>query len=236
MPVGYQYRTCVNFPDWNEKGESIRITTQPTLLGAEYDTANSEITFLGESDYAAYWKYHIVHEAVRKMTVRFLERIVENVIHVTKFDLYLSKERDHLLVATKESDTNELLKRIRLFKNDFESGERIINLAEMQKAEAMDVGGGWFANLQIADVSSAAVFGVTVVDSDELERYTNSGDISMLYMNYLYGENSYKINVTKNGGVIVMQSLPEHIRLELVEVVSNQLEPYVMGMSIIVCN
>lgn len=228
MAVGYQYRLTQNFPELTEHGKTEELTPQQILIGDEYRPATSSITFDRVVSFRQYKKYLVIHETERKIRVRFYGDILNSVIEHMNFELYLAADGSHVLVKTKDTHCDELLRRISETYPSFSYSRREIDLVRMQTEDAPMISGGWFRELQQADLSAAALFGEEVTESIEWERYVAQGQISFLNLTYIDDDASYRVGINKYGGVVIYPSLAEKVQLQLVDIISRRIEPYVI--------
>ena len=127
----------------------------------------------------------------------------------------------YLWADTKSSYCNELLKRIRNGSPGFVFYNRTVDLQEMRAKLQGNVRGGWFRNLEIADVSTAAIFGANVSESEEWHRYEDSGTLSALVMEFTYRGGKHSVQITKNGTITLYGNYQERDSLDLVDTINN---------------
>lgn len=229
MTVGYKYREFVNMPEIAQ-GELWATAAQlgmdlPDVRDNQIDPY-SRITRLGRSEHEGYGKYAVEHEILRKWKVRFHDQVRNQVIVIENFSLYIALDGSHLLAATKDDICNDLLQRIQQQHPAFSFAGRVVDLVKMRQEMQMKVNGGHFSKLKIADVKSASIFGPTVSDSLDWERYEKSGEISALTLDLTWEGMNLSVQVSKSGGVVVYDPLRERDQLELVRVVNAMIGPY----------
>lgn len=229
MAVGYQYREVNNFIELQINREW-RSTTQLMLpgVGDNQEDLHSIIRYLGESEHRDYRKYQVTHETVKSLRVRFHDEIRTKVIAIEEFSLYLSRSGDHLLASANKIVVNELMRRIQERNPDFKYAERVVDLrAVSRELVAKGIRGGWFGKLDIVDVSTAAVFGPNVSESDDWRRYETSGEISLLMVELPSQADHCSVNIARNGTVVVLANFSEKNSLEIVKAVSELIAPHV---------
>jgi hypothetical protein len=204
---------------------------QNVLIGDEFRSAHSKIAYVTTIQYKDYIKYKVLHETERKIRVRFEDRIQNSVIEQVEFDLFLAADGSHIFAATKDDLCDELLARLRNTHRDVEYHSREIDLKRVQKEGAQRISGAWFGKLQLADISAAAIFGTEVSESDEWDRYIELGILTSLQLDFSNGSSSYKVSISKKGGIVVFNNLEEEVRIELVDTISQSIEPYVIVKS-----
>lgn len=226
MAIGFQYRKVENFPSM-EVGESFKTGFQLNLISGVDRDLSSEVRFVGESDNAQFWKYHVTHESWRAMRVRFENQIRDRVIEIVEFHLFIPKRgREFLYADAKSRYCNELLRRIQDIEPKFEFSAREVDLSRMRREAQMDISGGWFRDLQIAEVSAAAIFGSNVSDSSDWDRYEASGTVSMLDIDFIFRGRRELVKVTREGAIVIMSTLEESERLELVSSVNQMVDRF----------
>lgn len=228
MAKGYQHRICVTFPEM-EIGTEFSTLTQTTTLPEIDQSPRSIIRFLGESEHPNYLKYTVMHETIRNITVRFENQVRPSVIQRVEFNLFRSKSDQRIFLDTKRKYANELLKRLEMVVRQFDYEEKFIDLSTMHKAIAIDVVGGHFNNLSLANVSSASVRGPTITDSEEWERFDQSGDMSMIDLLYVYNSVQYRISITQNAGVVIYPTVSEKVEMGIVDSVSLLISPFILS-------
>lgn len=234
MTLGFQYHRIANFLELSDIGQEWRSTTQLGLPDSEADdTISTTIRFLGLSDHPHFLKYFVKHETTQNQKVRFENKERNQVIFVEEFHLYIPKNFSYLYAQTKRQISNEMLKRIRSSKDDFVYTNREVDLQEMKTQLMSDIRGGWFRDLDIANVQAAALFGSTVGGSDDWKRYENSGKISALVFELSYKGTQNSVIISHNGGIIVYQNMNENDVLEFVDRINDLVGKFSQEVSII---
>lgn len=228
MAVGYQYRTCENFPVLTNRFSDVLLDPQSVLIGNGYEPAQTTMRYVAQIGSSGYFKYSVTHETVRKMQVRFGATVQKQVIEQLSFPMFLAPNRSHAFVQTTAIITSELFKRASETYPRLSYGDHTIDLKRLNRESGQHISGGWFRDLQIADVSAAALFGAEVSHSDDWERYSDVGTISVLQMNYTEQISSYKVSVNRNGGIVIFNKMEDEDRLKLLvrllELVSAYIE------------
>lgn len=227
MTKGYQYRECTSLPAI-EIGEEFVTPFQTSLLIADVDEGiSSTIRLLGESEHTDYLKYSVRHETIRNMTVRFSNIVRPNVIQLVEFNLFRSKNNQKIFLDTKRRYANELLKRLSEVSSDIKYNEQFVNLSDMNKAMEMDVVGGHFKNLKLANVKSASVRGPTITESEEWDRFDKSGDMAMIDLVFTHNHVQYRISITENAGTVIYPTVSERVEIGIVSSISELIQPFI---------
>jgi hypothetical protein len=221
MAKSYQYHQIEEFPVLPEKGAEWQSDTQLALLAGEDDTAHSIVRFLGESDSKYFYRYFVKHETLQKRKIRFANEERSQVIFIEEFHLYIPEPLNYLWAETKAPYCNELLKRIKTNSPGFLYYNRIVDLHEMRSKLRGNVRGGWFRELEIADVSTAAIFGANVSESEEWQHYEDAGILSALVLEFTYRGGKHSVQITRNGTITLYGTYQERDSLELVDTIND---------------
>ncbi len=218
MAVAYQRREIKGFPDL-DVNKPWKTVHQLELLPWKDRGIHTSVTFLGRSDHPNYDKCFVEHEALRSMRVRFENSVRDRFIQILRFHLYLPRTgtRDYLYADTKARHCKELLRRLAQDQPSFKFSPRQVNLTLLRQEVEPDIRGAWFGDLQIADVRVAAIYGPTVTESDEWERYENTGEIRSLALEFTYLDTRHSILITAKGAIVLYGSYSERDALQLVE-------------------
>ncbi len=226
MAIGYQFRACNGFPELLERGRAVKLSPQDVLIAGVSQPAGSTIFYEYSLDYKGYHKYKVEHETLRKMRVRFEKSIQESVIEQIYFEMYVASDRSHMFLSANDATCEELLKRARKTYSGFTHKSREIDLQRMNQEGSQQISGGWFKEMNIEDVSAAALFGAEVSLSEDWERFSRRGKISVLLMNYEKDTATYKVAVGKNGGIVIYNKLQEEVRVQLLDTISRELKRF----------
>ena len=217
MPRPFQYHAIENFPIEPKPRSTWQTHTQLALPEEEGDdSAHSTIKFVGHSIYNDYLKYHVHHETEKTSWLRVANMERRKAIFIEEFHIYLPPNSSYILVETTAKNSRELLKRIKQKDSRFQYKLREVDLLAM-KNQTQHVRGGWFRDLDIADVSTAAIFGNNVGDSDEWERYETSGKLSSLVIEFSYQGEHHSVNISASGAITLYSNYDEASALALVE-------------------
>ncbi len=236
MAKGFQYREIKNFIEL-KISKTYTTTCQMSLSipGIDGDdTIKSEIRYLGGSAHKDFYRYHVIHESEKPFCVRFDNIQRDSVILIDKFNLYVPINKTYVWADTNSKNCNELFKRIKnteqSLRNKFLFEEREINLVAFINANMTEITGGHFNQLTIADVRAAALFGPHVGESEDWQRYENSGEISAVTAQVNFRNTSQRVMITRNGGIVVYSALSEGDNLELIEQINDWIGSFVVDL------
>jgi len=212
----------------------------PTTPGAEWesikqlgladkngdDGASSKITYLGVSTYNKYHKFAVRHETIKDCWIRVAREDRKRAIFIEEFNIYMPPNKTYLLVNSSHKISRELLKRIRDKVSNFEYLVREIDLQKLKEKNHPQVRGGWFRDLEIDDVSTAAIFGSNVSDSDEWDKYESSGTLSSLVVEFSRLGKKHSINISANGAITLYSNENEKEALTMVEMFNDIVMKY----------
>lgn len=227
MPaIGYKYFKIEHFPEIR-MDEALQTATQLTLLPWGDDSLHSTISFLGRSEHPDFDKYHVEHETLRSLQVRFENVRRDQVIAIVHFNIFRCRTDAHFWVGTRQRYAFESLANVKATHPDVEVKRRSADLISLrQAAVGGDVTGGWFRQLQISGVRAAGIFGPGVSESEEWDRYEQAGELSALTLEFVYRGNPQSAMVTSDGGIVVYGSFTEEETLAFLEEVNKLIEPF----------
>lgn len=222
MPRSYRYYSCSNFPNL-DVGESIE-TSEQLALPFGNRPAYSRFRHLGLAEDDRFERYEVVHQVEVRMRVVWQQETVQKVLRELEFPAYYHREEGYFLVGTGKREAAVLFRRLVDLDIDAEAGE-------CDLTQLLDLGittGGYFRDLAIRDVKSAAIFGTSaVVDSEEWTHYADVGDISAVYMSL--GGADTRVMVTADRLVLVLTSQSEHDDLRLIAELNQIIDRVVDG-------
>ena len=224
MATGYQYRAISNFEllKLTNIGDSWSSNHQKCLdIPGSDDNEHSTIEFLGRSEHSDFLKYRVIHETMRREKARFGNNIRNNFIGIYEFNLFIPNNYSYLYADTNTRNCDELAKRIKECFLEFEFKSREVDLLKIKSALYDNIRGGWFKNLEIADVSAAGIFGANVGDSEDWTRYENNGQISALTVEFKSSNMMHSIQITRTGTIILYGRYSESYSIRLVEEVND---------------
>lgn len=218
MPSSFQYYPTNNFPMLPEKGREWNTNRQMTLPDENIaDDAQSIIKYSGISDYQSYHKYYVRHETLKETWIRIDKEDRKKVIFVEEFYIFTPPNFSYAIIKTKNKLANELLKRIHDKNLSFEYSLREVDLMQLKNNLQPHVRGGWFRDLEIEDVSTAAIFGTNVSDSDEWDKYASAGTLSSLVIEFRHKGAPHSVNIGQTGSITLYSNYDDVYALDLVE-------------------
>lgn len=218
MPSSYQYYPINNFPMLPERGREWSTNRQMTLPDENIaDDAQSIIKYSGISEYQDYHKYYVRHETLKETWIRIDKEDRKKVIFVEEFYIFTPPNFSYTIIKAKNKITNELMRRIHIKHPDFEYSLREVDLMQLKNNLHPQVRGGWFRDLEIEDVSTAAIFGTNVSDSDEWDKYSSFGTLSSLVIEFKHRGEQHSVNISLIGSITLYSNYDEAFALDLVE-------------------
>ena len=226
MAISYTYFELENFPS-PQVGQEIQTTTQLAIPQLEDDSIHTIVRFLGDSEHPDFFKFHVTHETIRKIKARFLNNYRERIIEVMEFNLFMSKTGPASLVTASTQYCHEMFRRLEQTLGDLSWKERKVDLISLKKELGSSIRGGWFTGLKIADVRVAAIFGPTVGESEEWDRYEHGGDCSALVVElYSSEEAAESVMITRSGSIVLYGTFSEGNGLRFVSSINEQIAPF----------
>jgi hypothetical protein len=232
MPKIYNYCKINNFPNI-ELGKEVSTGGQLTIDDVPIRGAHTRVKYLGESENVAFKKYFVVHETLKDFKHREGHDIVETIIAVSEFHMFLHKD-NYFMIDTNKKEVRELVARLRdtypssLILPRFREID-LIKLHDEIRNDASNnasVSGGFFHNLKINRVSSATIFGQEVGESELWEDFENKGELGGLILNFLYLNSPITAMINKVGGIVVYGNYSEGLALELIDIVNKMIEDF----------
>jgi hypothetical protein len=153
-------------------------TKQQTSFAADDEVA----TFIEPEtafSHATLQKYRVRHEQILHFEGRYKNDMINEVIRVTRFAVYVEKNGSHAYVLGNGKVWRDAFRRMR---NDpegkFDWEVDAVDLNALVPLLKSRVAGGWFGKLDIPKVKSAGIFGPDVSASDDWDRYDHLGELS----------------------------------------------------------
>jgi len=224
LAKAYQYHRIEEFPILPETGSVWESTHQKAIpeSGGD-DKAYSLVRFLGESEHSDFYKYFAKHETPKNGKFRFANDVTSKIYVIQEFHLFIPRNLSYFFADTKTTYCKGLIKRLKESHPKFKSIDREIDLFRLGETINCEVVGGWFKKLQIADVSTAAIFGPTVDESEDWKRYANSGKLSALNINFPINGVMHSIQITHSGSIVLLQNYSEIDSLGILEKINDTL-------------
>lgn len=231
MTRGYIWFKAENMPpfainEWVPTGGQLNISDYP------YRNAHSRIKLLGQSENESFKKYFVEHETQRSVKHRVDDDIKEVLIEILEFHLFESKA-GYFFADTKLEYLRELVGRIgeTYPQNLITFQKRIVDLIKLKKTVdegpgGTEISGGHFRNLAINKVSAASIFGHDVGDSELWDELSDKGQLTGVHLNFEFDSIPVSIMITVHGGIVTYSQYTEKLALELLEEISNFIEPF----------
>jgi hypothetical protein len=229
MPQSILMQKVVNFPS------EFPVVTTESNTGETRALFKSEIRELGRSEYTEeeIAKYQVIHPIGNSFEGKGIiedgsEHELIAISREETFNMFKTTDDYVLYTDSKKAIIEHGIKRLikgthYLNENRFEAEKISINLSDL-KQEIQDgalgrIRGGWWRDLQIADVEVAYLGGGSVTDSDYWSTYEDSeGIISALRLdipNTLDEDEDelLKVLLTKEGNLVVYKNIPSEKNL-----------------------
>jgi hypothetical protein len=226
MPAkGYQYYEVNSYPDWND-GYVFRTTHQETISG-DFDIApQTVITAVGIADLPSFKKYHVLHETYQKVRGRYKNEPITGYIAQVEFHIYYHTEQKRLLIDTPRNICREMVDRLEKSDIDFLVIPHKIDLSKLGIDLSDRVRGGWFGELKVADVSTIGLFGPTVGESEEWEKYDQVGTLRAIDVELDSISEKLLVKIMAHRGIVLFENLTESQSLERVLKIQHDLDSY----------
>jgi len=219
---------CFGYQDQNRVDLADRMISmyQVALLKDDVmEKAKTELTKLGDSEWEDYEKFKLFHEDEKQIWGKAFDIEFKSILEFSEYYLYAHKTKPRAIIWGKGADVRKAIKRL---KQNEENEVPILHMAfdlnELLRAMKENVSGGWFSGIRITGINSAALFGDQVSQSDEWERLITQGDLSLLTIDFQYGNMVVKMNITSDGGVIFFQNLNESDYLKVLDSLLDHIE------------
>jgi len=222
----YRYYEFDGFPELDQ-WQPVVFGKTPQLLASLPEQERTTIRDVGQSDNPAFRKYFVEHETGRETVWRRESEIIRGcLIEVLEFHIFRHKEEGYFLVEASERVVRELCRRLSLRSPELKVRMREVDLPQARAALSATVSGGQFGGLTIDNVSSAAIFGPDVGESDMWGYLTEHGDLNALWLRFSYLGSHQVALVTRTGGVMPLTTAQENAALDMVRAVNELVSPF----------
>jgi hypothetical protein len=227
MPAkGYQYYIIDEFFNL-EIGDEVETIHQDTLINDFVDEEpRSIIRHLGYSDNREFFKYHVLHETFQNVRGRYRNQEIRGYIAQEEFHIYFHEDKNIIFMDSKKRNCKELVQRLNLSDIPFTGNSRTIDLKTLARDLQDQVRGGWFGNLQIADVSTIGVFGPTVGESEEWSRFDQTGELNQIDVELQLDHLRIPVKLMSNSGVVLYSDFSEGEALNLLVQIQEVLDQF----------
>jgi hypothetical protein len=206
VTAGYAYIHAPDFPRL-DLNEVFRTSAQTTLASGGQETAHSSIEFVGSTPGGMFERYWAEHQRNEQTDALWMGNEITRFIRRVRFPLYYRREKGYFLVKTKGKIAREFFNR---FARETAAMKGKPGQLDLRSQEWKTLG-GWFGNLKIKDVRTAALFGTeAIVGSEEWKHYEEAGDVSQLHVEIDIGGGDFRpVGVTKTRGIVLYTEYDE---------------------------
>lgn len=164
------------------------------------------------------------HQIEREIDAIYNQQRMHELIEVMQFTAYYNRNKNYFLVAAGKQESKSLFDRLARSSPPINTVPGRVDLNKL--SEMGPTTGGWFGNLKVQEVSSAALFGTEmVVESPEWARNSKVGKISALNMRIADSLGSTRaVMVTQDRLVLLMKDYGENQNLMFVAYVNDLIE------------
>lgn len=131
-----------------------------------------------------------------------------------RFSVYIDRNEAPgspiLIVQTKALVATDFIKRMNKLE-EFFALERQLDFAAL-RPQMRTITGGWFGNMQAANLSSTGMYGPNVDRSDEFIHAETIGTLRALSGPYNYNGSTFYMSITQAGGVVLNNSFDDEIQ------------------------
>ena len=225
---GYQYYEVDSFPEWDD-GFVFETTHQDSLFVDIVDEApRTVITAVGLADHPDFRKYHVMHETFQKVRGRYRNEPITGYVAQLDFHIYYHPQTRRMFVDTKRRICKEMVNRLEKSDIDFLVIPRRVDLVRLGSDLRANIRGGWFGDLKVADVSTIGLFGPTVGESSEWDRYEQVGRLKAIDLELDIGGRRTVVKVMADRGIVLFGTFVERDALRLLLVLQEELDAYVV--------
>jgi len=222
----YRYYEFDGFPEL-KPWEPVVFGRNPQLLASLTEQERTTMRQVGESDNPAFAKYFVEHESPRETVWRVGSEIRRGrLLEVLEFHIFRHKVDGYFLIEANDRVVRELCRRLSLRSPELKVRRREVDLPQARAALSATVSGGYFGGLTVENVSSAAIYGPDVSDSEMWSYLSQHGDLNGLWLRFTYLGSEQGALVTRNGGVMPLTTAQENAALDMVAAVNDLIAPF----------
>ena len=226
MPAkGYQYYEVDTFPNWGN-GYKFQTSHQKPLFPDIDEAPQTVVTAVGLADHPSFQKYHVLHETYQKVRGRYRNEPITSYIAQVEFHIYYHAENKRLLIDTPRNICKEMVDRLEKSNIDFLVIPHEIDLFKLGNDLKERIRGGWFGELKVADVSTIGIFGPTVGESEEWDRYGQVGKLKAIDIELDWITQRLLVKIMTHRGIVIFETLTEYESLERILKIQDDLDPY----------
>lgn len=195
----------------------IATAQQTAILGADDEPA-TRVEYDGTWQHGIYQKFNVTHESRLHLEGRYHNEPINEVIQTHRFTLYKHVDSSLVVARGNKKLVREALHRLqRQTTSGFAYRTESLDLVALAPHVAAPIAGGWFGQLKIHKVNTVGIFGADVADSEEWERYEQSGTLQALIIEVEYNDEPMQLMVTREAIVVLYRDLGEIANLAFLD-------------------
>jgi hypothetical protein len=175
-------------------------------------------------------KYRVRHEQILHFEGRYKNDLINEVIRVTRFAVYVEKTGTHAYVLGNGKVWRDAFRRMR---NDqegkFDWEVDAVDLKKLVPLLEGPVAGGWFGKLSIPKVKSVGIFGPGVSTSDDWDRYDQLGELSAVNLELPWEGEPQTLMLCNDWTVVLYRDLGEVANVDFAAGVRQGVEKALAG-------
>jgi hypothetical protein len=222
VPVGYRYFDLEQtFP----RRDRPFATAAQAALGNEDHEPATLVQPDGTVEGSEFDRYQVEHQFRRDIDAIYRQQHISQLIEIVHFKMYVDQGNQYLLTSgAKGKIAKAALNRLRKADPPIRSSVPEIPLGDLLLMG--DVTGGWFGDLAITDVDSAALFGSNrVVSSSEWQRYARVGDLRSIVLRAIDPDgNEQALQLTHQRLILLYKEQPEGSALRFVRTMQETID------------
>ncbi len=223
MPNPYNLFRFTKFPSWRGTKRRIHGSHSPGLFG---ESARTKIVSCEKRFMNRYEVYDVLHELLVKVGGRTFDYKdagtkrepyeFNSFYRPYEFKAYLDRDKTLFICNIGKRVARDLVRTLSKQSKIFLFEALSIDIKSLLP-ELRELKGAWFANCSAAYLSSMGVFGTHVERSDEFKHAEDVGQMSSILIRYFYSEALYSIMLTRECGVVFMETLPPALEFEIIQ-------------------
>lgn len=230
MARSYKRYRVEGFPEL-KVGEEIHTTHQ---LGIRFpdepqdDEVHSRLRLLGESEHPHFLKYKAHHEVLKSQLFRHQGVVYDRLIAIEEMMAYRDPNSPYLYFkGTRYSD--QFLRQLARSIPEFHAYKREVDLRRLSQEIERKVKGGWFGDLKIQDVRTAAIFGGGVADdSEEWDRHRTTGKLASVVIELSIANEGLSAMLSNDGGILIYTTQDEREDLDTLLQLDHIIQDFVL--------
>jgi hypothetical protein len=229
MARSYKRYRVEGFPELNV-GEEIHTTHQ---LGIRFpdepqdDQVHSRLRLLGESEHPRFMKYKAQHEVLKLQLFRHQGVVYDRLIAIEEMMAYRDPTSPYLYFkGTRYSD--QFLRQLARSIAEFHAYKREVDLRRLSQEIERKVKGGWFGNMMIQDVRTAAIFGGGVADAEEWDRHRTTGKLASVVIELSIANEGLSAMLSNDGGILIYTTQDEGEDLDTLIRLDQMIQDFVL--------